>query len=173
MNTNKLKRILSMHCWVLLSFESLSARICSLNTLFIPTPPLLPTPAEQLYVCVCVCFRDREKRGKIRNSIEFKSKTLTYVWTKTQKILILGANNQKGLREKRPNGQINSFAFAIKLNKQPEKGGSFSKPESKNGKRWAEREFKRQLVSSKRKGFKQIKNSDSTRSQILIKSCSW
>uniref|UniRef100_A0A2P2KHY3 UPF0400 protein C337.03 isoform X2 n=1 Tax=Rhizophora mucronata TaxID=61149 RepID=A0A2P2KHY3_RHIMU len=45
----------SIHCWVLLSLESLSASICSLNTLFIATPrsPSLKRPPPTLSATNC------------------------------------------------------------------------------------------------------------------------
>ncbi|PON65269.1 LOW QUALITY PROTEIN: hypothetical protein PanWU01x14_117860 [Parasponia andersonii] len=42
--TRPKQRILSIHCWVLLSLDSLSASIASLNTLFIPPQQRSFTP---------------------------------------------------------------------------------------------------------------------------------
>ncbi|PON54199.1 hypothetical protein TorRG33x02_303170 [Trema orientale] len=46
--TRPKQRILSIHCWVLLSLDSLSASIASLNTLFIPPQQRSFTPKNPL-----------------------------------------------------------------------------------------------------------------------------
>lgn len=56
-----------MHCWVLLSLESLSARICSLKTLFIPpqpNAPLTPSPPTENNLRKTLNYFNHEKFSK-------------------------------------------------------------------------------------------------------------
>lgn len=83
-----------MHCWVLLSFESLSASICSLNTLFIsylknafspPTPPEKYIKQDTLKHCSLPGSRKTKKN--LQNSK--KQKPFAGLQIKPRKLLNL------------------------------------------------------------------------------------